>query len=1082
MKKVRRNCHQICLIIGSVLLLQSNSLFASNVSTDALDSMTTKSSSEQSSGSIVKGKVIDNLGLTLPGAVVQLSGSKHITSTDLDGNFTLSVPDTFLKGEIIISFMGFEEKKMIVSKGDFVNVTLVESSSMLNEVVVTALGIKREEKQLGFSQQTLNSEQLDNTRSNTWSDALKGKVAGMTMTSASSGPMNSTQIKLRGDRSLNADANGALVVVDGVIVNSTLWSSGAGDSYIGTDAPVDYGNGIADINPDDIESISVLKGPGAAALYGSRASNGVLMITTKSGKKDKGLGISFNSNVSFDVIQRWPKYQYEYGQGSGNSFDKEGNPYYSYGLSDDGANTGSTSSAFGPKFEGQYYYQYDPTTETQGAERTLWRPYKNNIKDFWRTGITTTNTLGLSGGSDKGDIRTTITHSKNEWIMPNTGFDRTTLSTKAKYNISDAVTLNANVSYTNRKSDNLPGTGYGNHTIGYFMIFQNPNVDLEWYRPIWKKDYNQTQQIHPFSSYIENPYLIAYETTNPVNTNTITGSLSTDITLAPKLKLMLRAALNSRNDKREQRRPYSTTKFGKGYFRTQQINFQEINTDVLLTYTDNDSDIFTYSGSIGGNMLDSKYHSVTSYVDGLVTPGVYMLANGINNPITNVLDDDYKVNSVYGMASVGYKNMVFLDGTIRNDWSSTLPKMNWSFLYSSLNASFVLNDIFRMPASIDYSKLRVSIAKVGNGTKPYQTLKYYSNSAFASSATSATTLHNGELKPEGTNSFEIGYEHKMFGNRLGFDVTVYETNTKNQIITVPLNYVTGYNKAVINGGDVRNRGIELMLSGTPIKTKDFSWNTSVNWAKNKNKILSLAEEFEGGDQQVLATSGTASIIAKVGGTTGDLYGYKFVRDDQGQIVYTDKGLPEQSKEIEYIGSAYADWTMGWTNTFKYKGFKFSFTIDGQYGGNVYSQSHHKMSEQGKLEHTLYGREQGYIIGDGVVRNGDGTFSPNTTKVDPASYYKEYYRRANLESNTFDASYIKLREVSFEYNFSKQILNKLRLKKLSVSVYGRNLAMLSNFPLFDPETAALNGGSMMPGVEMGQMPSPATYGFSIKLDI
>lgn len=1084
MKKVRRNCHQVCLIVGSLFLLQSNSLFASSTTLDVVESKSTTSfSSYRDSGvSIVKGKVIDNLGLPLPGAVVQLAGSKEITSTDLDGAFTLSVPNSFVTGDIVVTFIGFQDQKIKVAKGDYVDVKLTESTDMLNEVVVTALGIKREEKQLGFSQQTLNSEQLDNTRSNTWSDALKGKVAGMTMTSASSGPMNSTQIKLRGDRSLNTDNNGALVVVDGVVVNSTLWSSGAGDSYIGTDAPVDYGNGIADINPDDIESISVLKGPGAAALYGSRASNGVLMITTKSGKKDKGLGITFNSDVSFDVIQRWPKYQYEYGQGSGKSFNKAGDPYYSYGLSEDGANTGSTSSAFGPKFDGQYYFQYDPTTEGQGAERTLWKPYKNNIKDFWRTGMTTTNSLGLSGGGDKGDIKMTVTHSKNEWIMPNTGFDRTTISTKAKYKISNAVTANANVSYTNRQSDNLPGTGYGNHTIGYFMIFQNPNVDLDWYKPIWKNGYEQVDQIHPFSSYIENPYLIAHETTNPVNTNTITGSLSTEITFTPKLKLMLRGALNSRNDKREQRRPYSTTKFGRGYYKTQQINFQEINTDFLLTYTENDSDVFTYSASVGGNMLDSKYRSVSAYVDGLVTPGIYMLANGINNPITNVNDDNYKVNSIYAMASFGYKNMVFLDATVRNDWSSTLPKGNWSFLYPSVNASFILNDIFRMPSVIDYSKLRMSIAEVGNDTRPYQTLKYYSNSAFASSATSPTTLYNTELKPEITRSIEFGYEHKMFKNRIGFDVTLYKTNTKNQIFVVPLDYVTGFNQAVINSGDIQNTGIEVSFNATPVKTKNFSWNTSVNWAKNKNEIKSLAEGFDIIDGQELSRSGTASIIAKIGGTTGDMYGYKFVRSDDGQIVYTDKGLPEQAKGVEYIGSAYADWTMGWTNTFKYKGFRFTFTVDGQYGGNVYSQSHHKMSEQGKLEHTLYGREQGFIIGDGVVRNGDGTFSPNTTKVNPADYYGEYYRRANLESNTFDASYIKLREVSLEYSFSKETLQRLRLKKLSVSVYGRNLAMLSNFPLFDPETAALNGGSMMPGVEMGQMPSAATYGFNIKLEL
>ncbi|WP_267739550.1 SusC/RagA family TonB-linked outer membrane protein [Myroides injenensis] len=1080
MKKVRRKSQIVFFLLGALSLSNYN-LFAS--STEFLHATNKENQIfDQIKKFKLNGQVIDSDGVSLPGASIQVLNKNIAVASDIDGKFFIDINDDLSSVDIEVSFIGFKSQVLKVKAGDFIKVQLKESDNLLNEVVVTALGIKREEKQLGYSQQTLNSENIDRARSNNWSDALKGKVAGLSMVSASSGPMNSSQIKLRGDRSLDLSQNAALVVVDGVIMNSDLWSSGANEAYIGTDAPVDYGNGIADLNPDDIESVTVLKGPGAAALYGSRASNGVLMITTKSGKKNTGLGVSFNSNVSFDIIQRWPKYQYEYGQGNGKSFNKEGDAYYSYGLSEDGANTGSTSSAFGPKFDGQYYFQYDPLTESQGAERTLWRPYKNNIKDFWRTGMTMTNTLSFSGGNDKGSIRTTVTNSKNEWIMPNTGFDRTSISTKAKYKVSKSVTVNANVGYTNRKSDNLPGTGYGNHTISYFMIFQNPNVDLDWYRPIWKKDYYQTDQIHPFSSYIENPYLIAYETTNPINTNTITGSLSTDIEITPKLKLMLRGSLNSRNDKREQRRPYSTTKFGKGYFRTQQINFQEINTDFLLSYTENDSDLFTYSASVGGNMLDSKYHDVSAYVDGLVTPGVYMLSNGRNNAIANVSDRDYKVNSLYGMASVGYKNKVFLDATLRNDWSSTLQKGNWSFMYPSINTSFILSEILNLPAIIDYSKLRFSASEVGNGTVPYQTLKYYNNSAFASSATSPTTLHNSNLKPEKTRSFEVGYEQRMFKNRFGFDVTLYETKTKNQIITVPLNYVTGFNKAIINAGDIRNRGIELVVNGTPVKNKNFRWDTTLNWAKNDNKILSLAEDFNGGDQQVLAQSGTVSIIGKVGGSTGDMYGYKFVRNDQGQIIYNDKGLPEQAKEIEYLGSAYADWSMGWTNTFKYKNVTLSFTIDGQYGGKVYSQSHHKMSEQGKLQHTLYGREQGYIIGDGVVLNTDGSYSPNTTKVNPADYYAEYYRRANVESNSFDASYVKLRELSIEYNFSKKVLERLKVKKLSLSLFGRNLAMLSNFPLFDPETAALNGGSMMPGVEMGQMPSAATYGFNLKIEI
>lgn len=1037
--------------------------------------------SEQNSTTL-QGVVLDEFGQGLPGALVELKGESLTALTNMQGHFKIQVNQVQPSYTLVVSFMGLKTQEVQVTSDQKIEIAMTPQDNLLEEVVVTALGIKREQKQLGFSQQTIGADEYDNARSNNWSDELKGKVAGLSIISSNSGPMNSSVLKLRGDRSINLGANGALVVVDGIIVGGELWGNGSNDSYIGNDAPVDYGNGIADLNPDDIESVSVLKGAGAAALYGSRASNGVLMITTKSGKKNKkGLGISFSSNVSFDVIQKWPDYQYQYGQGTGNSFDKDGNPYYSFGVSQDGPNTGSTSSAFGPKFDGQHFFQYDPLTEGQGAQRSLWRPYENNIKDFWRTGVTTTNTIGLSGGNEKGSVRATISKSNNQWIMPNTGFDRTTVSTKGKYEISKGVVVNSSISYSNRSSDNLPGTGYGNHTISYFMIFQNPNVDLNWYKPIWRKGYEQTQQIHPFSSYIENPYLIAYETTNAVDANTINGMLSTDIEITPKLKLMLRATLNSRADHREEKRPYDTSKFGRGSFKTTQINFQEINTDFLLTYTEDTNQDYNYSASVGANMLDSKYHSVTSSVNGLVTPGVYMLSNGVDKPYTAISDKNKKVNSVYGMASFGYKNMMFIDATLRNDWSSTLEKGNWSFMYPSVNTSFILSDILAMGANVDYSKVRFSFARVGNGTDPYQTALYFNNSEFGSSATAPTRLPAKNLRPETTTSYEVGYEHKMFKNRLGFELTLYETISKDQIIVVPLNYSTGFANSIMNAGRVRNQGIEVVVNVTPIKTEDFSWDMILNWATNKNRILSLAKEFEGGDQQVLATSGNAQIIGKVGGTTGDIYGAKFQRNEQGEIIYEKNGLPVASTEIEYVGSAYADWTAGWVNTFKYKNFTLRMTLDGSFGGIVYSQTHHKMSEQGKLGHTLYGREQGYIIGDGVVANPDGSYSENTTKVSPADYYKSYYRRANIEANSFDASYLKLRDISFEYSFPKKTAQKMGLDRLMISVYGRNLVTLSSFPIFDPETAALNGSSMMPGVEMGQMPSPATYGFNVKLE-
>src|SRR5690606_10242588 len=430
----------------------------------------------------VKGVVKDQQGVPLPGATIQVNQTNTGVVTDFNGEFTVQagVGDQFS-----VAYVGFESQTFVVGDKDYYEITLAQDVSQLEVVVVTALGIKREEKKLGFSQETVKSEDLAQAVPVNWSSGLKGKVAGLNIVSAGSGPINSQQIILRGNSSFDLSGNYALVVVDGVPVNTEMTTSGSSSAYMGEDSPVDYGNGISDLNLDDIESVSVLKGPGAAALYGSRAANGVLMITTKSGKNNQGLGITLNSSTSFDVIQRWPDFQYKYGQGSGKSFNDKGDPYYSYSLSEDGSNTGSTSSAWGPEFNGQQYYQYDPVTQGQGAGRTLWKPYKDNRKDFWRTGITNINNISIQGGGERGSMRASIGHTKDEWIMPNTGFERISASLNSNYKVSDYIDLGAVVNYTNRSSDNLPSTGYNNGSIAYFMIFQNPNVDLDWLRPIW---------------------------------------------------------------------------------------------------------------------------------------------------------------------------------------------------------------------------------------------------------------------------------------------------------------------------------------------------------------------------------------------------------------------------------------------------------------------------------------------------------------------------------------------------------------------------------------------------------------------
>lgn len=1067
MKGLRHSIHSIRLwVVTGCLLLVTNIVFGQ---------------SKEISGTITNesGEPLPNVSVTATRA-----GTKESTvaRSNEKGQFHVSVP-AGSGYDLSFTSVGYElhiAKNIQPGETDLI-IKLKAATGEMAGVVVTALGIRRDQKALGYSAQQVEGQQLNDARTNNWSSALSGKVAGLNLVSPGSGPVNSTRITLRGDGSLNAESNQALIVIDGVPVQSGGTSSGVGNAYqagSGNDVPVDFGNGIQDINPDDIESITVLKGPGATALYGSRAGGGAILITTKSGnRKDRGIGITVNSNYSINTVLKWPDYQYEYGQGTGTARNTAGELYYSYGATADGASTSGTSSAFGPRFNGQMYYQYDPAKEGRGDERTLWRPYKDNIKSFWRTGQTITNNISLEGGSDRGSMRGSITHTKNDWIMPNTGFERLTVQGGGQYKLSDKLRMNTKITYTNKSSDNLPATGYNNQSIAYFMIFQNPNVDLNWYRPIWKMDQYKRQQIHPFSSFIDNPFLIAHEMTNAMNSNSVIGTMSFNFDFSKRFDLMVRGGINMNNESREMRRPFNTANFLNGYYKQQSISFLESNLDFLFTYKDRILKDLDVRVSAGANAMSSSNQVLNAYVDGLVMPDVYKLTNGLASPTLMVRDANRKVNSVYGLAAFSYKDKYFIDFTGRNDWWSTLPLSSNSLFYPSVNASVILSDVFHLPAVFSFAKLRASIAQAGFDAKsPYMTRKYYDQSEFAGSATAPTILFNDHLLPEEQTSFETGIDVRLWKGRIKADVTYYRNNTVNQILDIPIDPSTGYSRKVINGGKVRNTGVEVVLSSKNIVRKNFSWGTTLTWAKNENKVISLPAEIES-DFLIINTGGNATQQTRVGGTSGDIYGFGFVRTEDGQIIYNTDGLPLRPVNVQYIGSAYPAWRGGIQNEFTYKNFRFSFLVDGQYGGIVYSQTHHKMTEQGKLKHTLHGREEGYIIGEGVVDDGTGHYVKNTKQVLPSVYYADYYRRANVESNSFDASFLKLREARLEYALPKNMLGRF-FKGATVAVYGRDLLLLTDFPIFDPETAALNGTSIMPGVEMGQLPSTRTMGVNL----
>ncbi len=586
--------------------------------------------------SVVTGTVINEKNEVLPGVAVQVSnagGKESYTGiTDEKGIFIFRKLIVGNNYDFSASYIGYEPasvKKYQVkqSENNSLLIKLKIASSSLNEVVVTALGIKREEKSLGYAAQSVTENAVKDAKTNNWVNSLSGKVAGLNIQGTGSGPMGSSRITLRGENSLNLDNNQALIVLDGVPVSSKITGTGY-KAHLATDSPVDFGSDLSDINPDDIASITVLKGPGATALYGSRAAGGALIITTKSGaRKDNGLGITYNANISMDQVNRWPDYQYEYGEGRTSA-------YYSYGDSPDGINTSTGAAAgraWGPKFNGQSYFQYDPNTpDNKATARTPWVAYPDYIKGFFQTGITYSNSVSIDGGNEKGSARLSVSHLKNIWIVPNTGYERLSASLSVNQRVSDKLKINGKVTYTNKKSDNLPSAGYNNQTLMYFLIIGTaPNINHNWFKPYWMPGLTGVQQKNPFNPGPDNPYIDIYEDLNKMNKHGIIGNVSANYEINPKLELMLRTGVDMSFEFRSQQRPYSITKFPKGSYREQNVFNYEINTDALLTYKDKLNSTIKYSISGGANAMRQTYDFAGLYADQLAQPGIYQISNSL---------------------------------------------------------------------------------------------------------------------------------------------------------------------------------------------------------------------------------------------------------------------------------------------------------------------------------------------------------------------------------------------------------------------------------------------------------------------
>lgn len=1031
---------------------------------------------------VVRGRVTDENGDALIGVNIKAKGTNKGTVSDKDGNFTIALPSA---GTVLVfSFLGYIPREMKIEKTQVLDLQLTPDPKALDEVVVTALGIKREEKALGYATTVVKGEQLTDAISGNWTDALSGKVAGLNMLRSNGGPTGSNKIILRGENNLTGD-NEALIVVDGVVINqgSGRRTAVSGEDTYGTGSdnmPADYGSGLNDINPEDIESVTVLKGPGAAALYGQRGANGAIIITTKSGSsKRKGLGVTFNSNASMEQVNRWPDLQYEYGQGL------DGNSYYSYGTGPDGVSTSGTSSAYGPKFNKDLmFYQYDPVTQTQGTERTPWVGYPGKMNKYFETGETYTNSISVDGGTDKTSARFSVTNVSNKWIMPNTGYKRNTVSLSVNSKVNDKLRITSKVNYTNKWSDNLPGAGYGNQSIMYWYIFWQPNADPDWLKDYWVKGQEGRKIRYPYSTYPENPYAIANEFLNESNRHGVTGNISATYDFTKELSLMVRTSVDLAYEERAQKRPYDAgAKMQMGSYRTQNIFGMESSSDFLLKYAKKINSDFDITVTAGGSVLRNTYNKDEVRADSLTYPGLYIMANAAGPLVTIPRRSKYNINSFYGLISAGYKDFLFVDVTARQDWNSVLatPERteNAGFFYPSANLSFVASEILNLPKAFDFAKFRFSMSGVGSGgTTPYLTAYNYATagSLYDGGLQNPTLLANPDLRPLRTITYETGLNVKMLKNRLGLDLALYTGRTKDQILQRVIDRASGFTRSLINAGEVSNRGIEIALNGTPVKSKDFSWNSNVVFSANRNRIEQLNDS-----SVVLQTGpvGGGQIVAKVGGSMGDLYGRGYVRAPDGQVVYDAKtGFALISQDVTYLGNTIPKWRLGFSNEFRYKQFRLNLLFDGQFGAVAHSLMHYKMSEQGKLTKTLPGRYNG-MIGNGVVQDGDGKYVPNNTiAMDIDEYYRSHYGGDNAEGSTFSTDFIKFREARIDYTLNSKTVKRIGLQRLTFGVYGRNLHIWSDWPMFDPEFGTLSGTDIVKGFEIGQFPSTRTFGFNL----
>ena len=1008
----------------------------------------------------ISGVITDNSNIPVPSVIVKEKGTKEVTSTDENGAFKISV-----KGgaTLIVSSIGF--KTLEVNAVDGMKIKLETATNELDGVVVTALGIKKQKKSLGYAVQEIKGTSLVEAREPNLANALTGKVAGLQVVRSSAGPGGSSKLVLRGFNSLTGD-NQPLIVVDGVPMDNFTGASN-NDFW---NPSLDMGNGISDLNAEDIESLSVLKGPSAAALYGSRAGNGVILITTKTGKKQKGLGITFTSSVGFESIFTKPKLQRDFGQGSNGVFDR------------------LSGGSWGPKIEGQTVTNWDGKTESLGS-------YDNVANYFSGSGLTKNNSLSFQQAIQKTSIYTSFNRMEDQSMVPGAKLARTNLLARAvtKFGEGDRWTLDTKVQYTNSKTNNRTVGGPNGTNQFYSMNLFPVSLDIRQFRPATKADgnmlwYGSGSGINP---YWASKYNLNEDVRDRFMMN---ASMKYEFTswLNAEVKAGADMYTNNSNTKTYGGSPLTPTgrySLGKGTF--METNYQAL----LVAKKDNLFGKFGGMATVGGNLMARKSSSISSSIGQLAVPNLFTLNNAEGNPEVTEGFSRKSINSIFGSAQISYDGYLYLDATFRNDYSSALSTANRSFFYPSVSLSYVFTDMLTsmdksLPDWSSFGKLRASYASVGNDLDPYQLDNVYGIGKDPNGNVTAfrgKVLFDENVKSELIKSTEFGAELRFFKNRFGIDFAVYKSNATNQLINLPMDPLSGYNSRKINAGDVQNKGLELVVDAKILTNPEsLMWNVTANYSKNETMINKLAD---GVTRYGLGGFDNVSVVAEVGKKYGEIYGTQFLRvtDKEspsfGKLILDENGLPQVDNGPSVrLGNQQAKGMLGITNTFAYKNFSLAFLIDARFGGEMFSGTLAAMQASGTSSKTVVNGLRNDILADGVVASGTG-YVQNTKAANTQLYWERIATTGNLgitEANIYDATNYRLRNVQFNYDFPAKFLAKTMLQKAKIGLSCNNVWMIkSHMNGLDPESVFATGTNAV-GFENGGAPTTRTFLLNLAL--